>query len=199
MTNQRRTVLRNDFNKETFIFTATDDPEVARFGVVLGKGGSGGGNALVHVHPLAEERFVVSSGRVKVVVEGRERLIGPGEDAIVPKGKPHYFVNGWDGDTTFTVEFRPAQQHLLFFANFARMTMEHPEWFSAKGDPDFLLIAACLHKFKDHIYLARPPAFVQKLLFAILAPVARLCGYAVEVNPIHTDGRSGDRAFVPAA
>jgi len=33
-----RTVLRNAFNKETFIFTGpTDDPEVARFDVVLGK------------------------------------------------------------------------------------------------------------------------------------------------------------------
>jgi mannose-6-phosphate isomerase-like protein (cupin superfamily) len=193
MTNQRRTVLRNDFNKETFIFTTTDDPEVARFDVILGKGGGGGGNALLHIHPLAEERFVVACGRLKVVVEGREALIGPGEDAIVPNGKAHYFVNGWDGDTTFTVEFRPAQKHLLFFANFARMTMERPDWFSAKGDPDFLLIAATLHKFKGHLYLARPPAFVQKLLFAILAPVARLCGYAVEAAPIHMVGRTDDR------
>jgi hypothetical protein len=39
--------------------------------VVLGKGGSGGGNAPVHVHPLAEERFLVTSGRIKVVFDGR--------------------------------------------------------------------------------------------------------------------------------
>lgn len=119
MTTEPRRVLRNDFNKETFIFTDTDDPKVARFDVVLGKGGSGGGNALLHVHPLAEERFVVTSGRIKVVVEGREQVVGPGEDAVVPKSKPHFFVNAWDGNTDFTVEFRPAQQHLLFFANFA--------------------------------------------------------------------------------
>jgi len=30
MSNRPRTVLRNDFNKETFIFTGSDDPEVAR-------------------------------------------------------------------------------------------------------------------------------------------------------------------------
>ena len=144
-------------NKETFIFTGrTDDAEVARFDVVLGKGGSGGGNALVHVHPL-----------------------------VVPRGRPHYFLNGWDGDTEFTVEFRPAQQHLLFFANFARLTAEHPEWFSAKGDPDFLLISASLDTFRDHIYLARPPVFVQKLMFAALAPIARLVGYRAVVKPVH--------------
>src|SRR5688572_14886656 len=86
MTAEPRTVLRNDFNKETFIFTNGDDPQVARFDVILGKGGSGGGNALMHVHPLAEERFVVTSGRIKLVVDGREQLVGPGEDAIVPRG-----------------------------------------------------------------------------------------------------------------
>jgi mannose-6-phosphate isomerase-like protein (cupin superfamily) len=185
MTDQPRTVLRNAFNQETFIFTHTDDPDVARFDVVLGKGGSGGGNALVHVHPLAEERFLVTSGRIKVVVDGREQLVGPGEQAVVPRGRPHHFLNGWDGDTEFTVEFRPAQQHLLFFSNFARMTAEHPEWFSAKGDPDFLLIAASLHRFPDHTYLARPPVFIQKLLFALVTPIARLSGYRFEERPVH--------------
>jgi len=191
MTAKSRTVLRNDFNKETFIFTDTDDPKVARFDVVLGKGGSGGGNALAHVHPRAEERFVVASGRVKVVIEGVEKLVGAGEDAVVPKGKPHYFVNAWDGDTAFTVEFRPAQQHLLFFANFARLTTEHPEWFSVKGDPRFLLIAASLNTFKDHTYLARPPVFIQKLLFAFLVPFARMAGYETEVKPLHPEKISG--------
>src|SRR6185436_287704 len=180
MTDQPRTVLRNAFNQETFIFTHTDDPDVARFDVVLGKGGSGGGNALVHVHPLAEERFLVTSGRIKVVVDGREQLVGPGEQAVVPRGRPHHFLNGWDGDTEFTVEFRPAQQHLLFFSNFARMTAEHPEWFSPRGDPDFLLIAASLHRFPDHTYLARPPVVIQKLLFALVTPIARLSGYRFE-------------------
>jgi mannose-6-phosphate isomerase-like protein (cupin superfamily) len=181
----QRTVLRNDFNKETFIFTETDDPDVARFDVLLGKGGSGGGNALVHVHPLAEERFIVAAGRIKVVVGGREQLVGPGEEAVVPKGRPHYFLNAHDGDTEFTVEFRPAQQHLLFFSNFARLTAEHPEWFSAKGDPHFLLIAASLNQFRDHIYLARPPALVQKMLFAMLGPIARIAGYDYAPRPVH--------------
>jgi hypothetical protein len=70
MSGEPRTVLHNDFNKETFIFTDTGDPNIARFDVILGKGGSGGGNSLVHIHPQAEERFLVSSGRIKVV-DGR--------------------------------------------------------------------------------------------------------------------------------
>ena len=76
MTAKPRTVLRNDFNKETFIFTDTDDPEVARLDVVLGKGGSGGGNALMHVHPLAEERFVVTSVGSRSSLMACEQVVG---------------------------------------------------------------------------------------------------------------------------
>ena len=43
----------------------------------FGKGGSGGGNALVHIHPVAEERFVLTSGLIKIVIEGQEQLVGP--------------------------------------------------------------------------------------------------------------------------
>ena len=52
--------LNNAFNNETFIFSGpVDDPTVARFDVRLEQGGSGGGNALVHVYPGADEHFTV--------------------------------------------------------------------------------------------------------------------------------------------
>jgi mannose-6-phosphate isomerase-like protein (cupin superfamily) len=177
-------VLRNAFNKETFIFSGpVDDPEVAKFDVVLEKGGSGGGNALVHVHPEAEEHFTVKAGRIKVVVNGRERIVGPGERAIVPRGHPHHFANASEGNSEIAVEFRPAQQHLRFFANFASMAEKHPEWFSAAGEPDFLLVALTLNTYRGHLYLAAIPPIVQKVLFAVLAPIARLRGYRMEIEP----------------
>ena len=36
---------------------------------------------------------------------------------------------------------------------------------------------------KPHIYLAGIPIFLQKLLFASLAPIARLMGYRIEIKP----------------
>ena len=52
------TISRNNFNGETFIFSARqDDPGKASFKVQLDPGGSGGGSALVHVHPTADETF----------------------------------------------------------------------------------------------------------------------------------------------
>jgi quercetin dioxygenase-like cupin family protein len=177
--------LRNAFNRETFVFSGPiDDPAVARFDVVLEQGGTGGGNALLHIHPHAEERFSVRSGRIKVVVEGEEHVIGPGETFVVPRGKPHFFANAGNSDVEITIEFAPAQQHLRFFANFANAAANQTQWFSKKGDPHFLLIALVLNTYPDHLYLAGPPVFLQKLIFALLAPLSRLRGYRVEIEPI---------------
>ena len=106
------------------------------------------------------------------------------------RGRPHYFPERMGWRHGIQVEFRPGQQHLLFFSNFARMTAGHPEWFSAKGDPDFLLIAAGLHRFpRTHTHLARPPVLIQKLLFrALVAPISKLTGYTFEEKPVHFAG-----------
>lgn len=181
----RDTRLRNAFNKETFVFSGPlDNLDIARFGVILEKGGSGGGNALVHVHPGADEHFAVRSGRIKIVVDGREQVVEAGGTAIVPRGRPHYFANVGEGNAELEVSFTPAQQHLRFFANFATLTARQPTWFSSVGDPNLLLIALVLHAYRDHLYLAGMPIWLQKLLFAVLAPVARLTGYRLAIEPL---------------
>jgi mannose-6-phosphate isomerase-like protein (cupin superfamily) len=177
-------VLRNAFNKETFVFSSPiDDPQTARFDVILDQGGSGGGNALVHVHPGADEHFRVRSGRIKIVINGHERELGPGQCDVVPRGAPHFFANAGEGPAEITVEFKPAQQHLRFFANFASLAQNRAGWFSRRGDPNFLLIALVLDVYRDHLYLAGPPILLQKLLFTVLAPIARLRGYRMEIEP----------------
>lgn len=176
------TVLRNAMNREIFVFAETpDDRESTAFRVILDAGGSGGGNALVHVHPLADETFSVITGRLKVTLAGAEHVVPAGERFTIPRGSPHFFRNGHDGATEAEVRFTPAQRHRDFFMTFARIAESRPDWFSAKGDPHLLLIALFLHGFRDHLYLAGPPVALQKLLFAALAPIARWRGYAVGV------------------
>jgi mannose-6-phosphate isomerase-like protein (cupin superfamily) len=185
---ERGTKLRNAFNKETFVFSGpVDNPSVARFEVILEQGGTGGGNALLHIHPGADEHFAVKSGRIKIVVEGREQIVESGETAVVPRGKPHFFANAGDGAAELEIEFRPAQQQLRFFANFATLAAHRTEWFSSKGDPKFLMIALVLHTYRDHLYLAGPPIFLQKFIFAMLAPLARLCGYRMAIEPLREE------------
>ncbi len=182
-------ILRNAFNGETFIFPKIRrDSTVAKFGCILEKGGSGGGNALVHIHPGADEIFEVKSGRILVVADGKEQLAEVGKPVAIPRGAAHYFKNAGSEQAEFTVTFAPAQRHFEFFLNFALLAEKQPQWFSAKGDPDFLLIALTLHTYRDHLYLSRIPVMLQKILFALLAPLASARGYRLEILP---DGSVG--------
>src|SRR4051794_14525359 len=93
-------------------------------------------------------------------------FLGPGETIIVPRGKAHFFSNAHQGDTQAVIRFTPAQNHLRFFFNFAMAAQTHPKWFGPLGQPKLLGMALALHTFKDHLYLAGPPIWLQKLLFA---------------------------------
>jgi mannose-6-phosphate isomerase-like protein (cupin superfamily) len=109
------TTLVNPFNRETFIFTKPENPEVAEFEARLGSGGSGGGNALPHIHPKADEEFTVRSGRLHVCVAGVDHALGPGQTMVVPQGTSHFFTNAHEGDTELVIRFTPGQNHLRFF------------------------------------------------------------------------------------
>lgn len=175
--------LVNAFNSETFVFTTPESAEAAEFEVRLGAGGSGGGNAMPHIHPRTDETFTVKSGLLHVSIDGTIHELRPGESIIVPRGKPHFFRNGHEDETVAVVRFTPAQHQLRFFLNVATLTQNHPEWFGPKGEPKLLPMALTLHTFKDHLYPAGAPVWLQKALFAALAPLARLLGYKVIVRP----------------
>lgn len=182
------TKIVNRFNKETFVFTDPVESEaLARFDVILEKGGSGGGNAIAHIHPNADEHFHVHKGMLMVMIEGVEYRAGAGETVTVPRGKAHFFKNVYDGETHATVSFTPGQKHLRFFLNLAASTVLTPDNFSPAGDPKLLPIALKLNAYRDHLYIAGPPIWIQKLMYAVLAPAARLAGYRLIVAPDHND------------
>lgn len=178
------TRIVNHFNKETFVFTDPVESEaLSKFDVILEKGGSGGGNAIAHVHPKADEYFHVHKGRLMIMIDGVEHFADVGETVMVPRGKAHFFRNASESETHATVSFTPGQKHLRFFINLAASTVLTPENFSPQGDAKLLAIALKLHAYRDHLYLAGPPIWVQKLMFATLAPISRLMGYRLIVAP----------------
>jgi len=178
------TRIVNRFNRETFIFTdPVEDEALARFDVILEKGGSGGGNAIAHIHPNSDEYFHVHTGRMMISIDGVEHIANAGETVMVPRGKAHFFRNAHEGDTHATVSFTPGHQHLRFFLNLAAMTVLEPRSFSPSGDVKLLQIALALNAYRNHLYIAGPPIWVQKLLYAVLAPVAKLVGYRLVVGP----------------
>jgi quercetin dioxygenase-like cupin family protein len=67
-----------------------------------------------HVHLREDETFHVLEGKLKLIVNGREVIVGPGESALGPRGVPH----AWEALTPlkFVVSATPAGLEEMFAA-----------------------------------------------------------------------------------
>jgi mannose-6-phosphate isomerase-like protein (cupin superfamily) len=126
-----------------------------------------------HLHPRQEERLEVLQGSMIVRVGGREEHLTVGQHVVIPPGVPHTFRNTSDGELCALTDFRPAMQLERFFETIFGLARDGKT--DKDGVPSFLQIAAWTSAYE--IYLPKPPVPVQKALFAVLGPLARLRGY----------------------
>lgn len=155
----------------TFLATARDtDGEVFR---AEGRFPPGGFAGVEHVHPLQDEHFKVLAGRAAFQVDGRELVLGPGEEIDVPMGTRHTFGNAGDDEMRVLFEFRPALDCTdRFYELYFGAAQEGRV--NAKAMPDLLDLAIAWPLVADHAVLPRPPRWVQNLTFVLLRPIARL-------------------------
>jgi quercetin dioxygenase-like cupin family protein/uncharacterized protein YndB with AHSA1/START domain len=85
--------------------------ELLEFDVV---GRSRGFITQYHVHTIQSEHFEVIEGSLRLVVDGREHLLGPGETMVVPAGTPHRQLAGDERSGRVRVQVRPAGRTLEF-------------------------------------------------------------------------------------
>jgi quercetin dioxygenase-like cupin family protein len=131
--------------------------------------------AAEHLHLRQEERFAVTSGTIGLSVSGKESVLGPGEEAIVPPGTPHHWWNTGDEAAVVAVEVRPALETEVFFETLFGLARDGKT--NSKGIPGLLQIAVAYADLGDSCSrLARPPVPVQRLVLAPLAPIGRLLG-----------------------
>ena len=126
-----------------------------------------------HYHTGQEERFEVVSGVMHALVGGREVRLGPGERVVIPAGTPHRWWNGGQEELHVVAEVRPALQVERFFETIFGLARDGKT--DADGAPSFLQIALFASAYD--IWVPKPPRPLQRALFAVLAPIARLRGY----------------------
>ena len=128
-----------------------------------------------HVHPTIHESFRVVRGRVGFRVDGRESVAVPGSRLHVPPGTAHDWWNTGDEETHVIVEMRPGARFEEAIQNSFGLAQDCKT--NAKGMPNLLQLVAFAREFEDVLYFTKPPRMVQKILFAMLAPIANLLGY----------------------
>ena len=129
-----------------------------------------------HFHPLQEERFEVQAGSPIFRIDGAERPAKPGEVVTVPVGVSHIFRNGGAEELHMISEYRPGLRSVeTFFATFFGLAADGKV--GRRGRPPLLQSALTLWEVRDYFIVTRPPPTVQRLLFPLLAGLARLRGY----------------------
>jgi mannose-6-phosphate isomerase-like protein (cupin superfamily) len=125
-----------------------------------------------HVHELQSERHEVISGSMRLVVDGREVVLGPGESTEVPAGSSHRQIPGdGDGAGRVRLQLRPAGHTEDFLARLAELSAAGR--FNRWGFPRPLAAAELVRDFGDEGHAAWPPVRVQRALARALLRPAR--------------------------
>jgi uncharacterized protein YndB with AHSA1/START domain/mannose-6-phosphate isomerase-like protein (cupin superfamily) len=124
-----------------------------------------------HVHVDQSERYEVIARTLKIVDDGREHLLGPGETMEVPAGVSHRQMPGDDGDDGHVrVQARPAGNTQAFLERVAAMCAAGE--FNRFGFPRPVAGARLVSDFGDEGHATRPPLAVQKALARLVLRIA---------------------------
>lgn len=128
-----------------------------------------------HRHPGILERFSVTDGELTVKKDGRVSVLREGETAIAEPGTWHDWWNASDRDARVLVEITPGIRfsHMIETL-FGLARLGHTD---AKGMPDPLQLALFATEFSDVVEFRKPSPALQRLIFGVLAPIARRKGY----------------------
>lgn len=151
---------------EHFVFTS-EPQDTAVFSFVFTVD-PGGGVTVSHRHADQTETYRCRSGQLVLTVDGERRVLLAGDDVTVPAGALHSLLNEGEDEVVCDVEYRPAGRNREWF-------QLHSAFQAATGrEPGLLDIGAFIGAVG--IYVDGPPVPVQKALFVLLRPIARLLG-----------------------
>jgi uncharacterized protein YndB with AHSA1/START domain len=97
-----------------------NDPELAEFDVV---GRTRGFLLGEHVHSVQTERFEMLDGSMRIIMDGREHVLEPGDAIEIPAGTPHRQLPAGAGDGRVRVQHRPGGRTVELLERFAAMRL----------------------------------------------------------------------------
>ena len=164
-------MVENPVTGERIVFRQTSadtNGELVAIDLALPVGGHVPG---MHIHPLQEERFEVTAGRMKFRYGMKTIVAEAGETVVVPAGKIHNFAQYGDEPSQCRVEIRPALKMEQLFETTVRLAQEGRT--NRKGMPKPLELSLFVEEFKDEVKAPFPPAWFVRLVMTPLRAMAR--------------------------
>lgn len=171
-------VIENPVTGERIVFLQTGEEtagEQLRFDLFAEPGGF---PTTEHIHPSQTEHFLVKVGKLRLQQQGEEKVYEEGEEATIFAGTPHMWWNTSDSELQARVELRPAGRFASFIKSLFALAQAGKT--DDEGMPNLLQLAVMMDEYGGTIYPSKPPRPVQKLVFAILAPIGRGLGYRAD-------------------
>lgn len=128
-----------------------------------------------HFHPQQKEDFTVIAGEVLVNINGASKTFKAGDRFHVPANTVHSMWNNSNKETIVNWRVQPALDSEYFFETLTGLANDNKT--NDAGVPGMLQTALLMGKFSNVYRPAKPPFFIQKLVFSILSPFAYLFGY----------------------
>ena len=145
-----------------------------------------GGAIPEHIHPLQEERFMITAGEAHFTLNGEERVVGAGETIVVPVGIRHSEANPGSVAVDGSVELRPALKTRQMHEAFAGLAADGKA--TPRGAPkNPLQLGATLWHFRRESRVTSPPMWVQNLILPPLRALAKF--FRVRPYCDHWDSR----------
>ncbi len=135
----------------------------------------GGIGSPLHLHPHIHERLTVVSGRVGVFVNGAISIAKVGKTIEIPPGIAHRFWNAGICEANITIDIQPAKRFEVFIRNMIGLAQDGKT--DSQGMPHLLQLAAIATEFEDVVHFLKPSRFLQRLVFPLLAQIARMGGH----------------------
>lgn len=128
----------------------------------------------MHYHPQQQEYFTVLAGELSVRMDGKLKVLLPGDHLHIAKNTVHAMWNSSDQKTTVLWRVMPALDTEQLFETIYGLVSEGKT--NAKGFPSLLQMALTANRFAGVFRLAKPPFVVQQMIFLMLTPFAWLTG-----------------------
>ncbi len=127
-----------------------------------------------HYHALQDEHFEVISGKLTILLDGKIRVVCPGEKITLPKNKPHNHYNNDDEAVVYIQSVTPALDFDYLLENIIGLTIDGK---MPNGKAGLVQELVTLRYLDSKSYLANIPQGVQKLLMNVVGPIGRMFGY----------------------
>jgi uncharacterized protein YndB with AHSA1/START domain len=136
-----------------------------------------------HVHPSQLERHEMIDGSMKLVLDGQDHILMPGDAIEVPAGAPHRQLPLGEGDGRDRVILRPAGSTQEFLERLAELSASGA--FNRFGLPKPVAGAELVRGFGEGGHASRPSLGAQQAIAGLVLKVAAAFGGAAGSAEAH--------------